>query len=152
MSFTLIHIYRIEMLIGSTRSLFRMFPPALLPPVCIPHHIVPGVAVAVFPRWAGRCPVTRVHHGQEASCNYWLHSQFIVTLIRRIRDKNSGRYTECGRWSHSAVTSAPDNTEVAQIRAASLRTSLPTTRGVTRPGETLRTRSSRRLNGAAWWQ
>ena len=40
-------------------------------------------------------------------CNYWLHSQFIVTWIR---DKNSGRYIQSvggGHQScHSAVTSA----------------------------------------------
>ena len=39
------------MLIGSTRVIFRMFPPPLLPPVCIPHHIaiVPSVASGSVP-------------------------------------------------------------------------------------------------------
>ena len=44
------------MLIGSTRSIFRMFPPALLPPVCIPHHIVPGVPTLGWPLSSDQCP------------------------------------------------------------------------------------------------
>ena len=83
------------MLIEFTRSFFRMFPPPLLPPgvpPSLPHH----------------CPsVPTLWPLSSARCNYWLHSQFIVTWIR---DKNSGRYIQSvggGHQScHSAVTSA----------------------------------------------
>ena len=119
------------MLLGFTRSFFRMLPPPLLPQ----HH----------------CPsVPTLWPLSSARCNYWLHSQFIVTWIR---DKNSGRYIyrvwAVATSPATQLSPAPDNTEVARIRAALLRTSLPTTRGATQPGETLRKRCSRRLNGAA---